>query len=55
MSILRYSSKEEQILVETAEEKARQEAKYAHVDWDILSLSEKTARALTQVHRMKKR
>jgi hypothetical protein len=55
MTILRFRSREEQILVEAAEEKARQEAKYADVDWDGLPLNDKTARVLTQVHKMEKK
>jgi galactose-1-phosphate uridylyltransferase len=52
MTILRFSSKEQQILVEAAEEKAKQEAKYADVDWDSLPSNEKNARAVTQVNMM---
>jgi galactose-1-phosphate uridylyltransferase len=55
MSILRFRSKEEQILVEAAEEKARQEAKYADEDWNSLPFEVRSGRALTQVHRMEKK
>jgi galactose-1-phosphate uridylyltransferase len=55
MPILRFRSKEEQILVEAAEEKARQQAKYADEDWNSLSFNEKSGRVLTQVHRMEKK
>lgn len=53
--VLRFSSKEEQILVEAAEERAVQEAKYAGEDWGSFTLWERNARALTQVHRMERR
>jgi hypothetical protein len=48
MSVLRYSSKREQILVQAAEEKAKQQAE----DWDSLSFRQKTELALTQFNQM---
>jgi hypothetical protein len=55
MTILRFTSKEEEIRVEAAEQKAKQVAKYADVDWDSLPLNDKTARVLTQDHKMRKK
>jgi hypothetical protein len=55
MTILRFRSKEEQILVEAAEERARQEAKYADEDWNSLPFNVRTGRVLTQVHKMEKK
>lgn len=55
MTILRFKSKEEETRVKAAEEKARQVAKYADVDWDSLPFNEKTARVLTQDHKMRKK
>jgi hypothetical protein len=55
MPILRFRSNEEQILVEAAEEKAKQEAKYADEDWNTLPFSVKSGRVLTQVHRIEKK
>jgi hypothetical protein len=53
--VLRFTSKEEEILVKAAEGKARQIVKYAGDDWDSITPCDQNARVLTQVHRIEKK
>jgi len=54
ISILHFTTKEDEVLCKAAEEKARQVAKYAGLDFDSLSQKEKNERAVTQFNRMMK-